>query len=85
MQNNERKEVIQVSGLTIMVVMTLIADMLIGGIIVRWHNYVVVRHGMEHLILMRDLYRQENELQTKIVMMEGVKTWNDTAYIKTLK
>ncbi len=83
MENN-RREIIQVNGVTILVVMALLGNLLVVGIIYRWHNYELFRAEKSQNILMRNLYQELRGLQLVIVEHEGAANWNETDYARTL-
>ena len=84
MNDINRKEIIQVSGLSILVVMTLLGDFLIAGFIYKWHQHEVYRSEKKHLETMTDLLGEERKLKNQLVTLEGVAAWDDTSYMKTL-
>ena len=85
MAQEERKEIIQLNGLTILMVMVLIANFLIVGFFYRWHHYQIFLEEKKHNSEMNELKdRKEHDLKNQIVALEGVKVWNDTAYMKNL-
>lgn len=81
---NERREIIQVNGVTILVVMALLANLLVAGVMYRWHNYELFRAEKTQNVLMRDLYQELRNLQLIIVEHEGAANWNETEYARTL-
>ncbi len=83
MENN-RHEVIQVNGATILVVMVLLANLLVVGTVYRWHNYELFRAEKTQNVLMRGLYQELRDLQLVIVEHEGAASWNETEYARTL-
>ena len=84
MTQNARKEIIQLNGLTILVVMTLVANFLVAGFFYRWHNYQLFveskKHDREYTVLLK----QEHDLKIEIVRREGVAGWNATQYMREL-
>lgn len=85
MESNERKEVIQVNGLTILVVMALLANFLIVGMVYRFHNYEVFLEEKKTNIEYRMLLDKERELKNEIILLEGVSSWSETEYVKSLR
>jgi hypothetical protein len=83
--SKERKEIIQLNGLIILVVMALIADFMVVGFFYRWHNYQVFLETKVHSAEMTILLRQQHDLHETIIKLEGVKTWNETNYVRSLK
>ncbi len=84
MEQSARKEVVQLNGLTILVVIALIANFLIVGFFYRFHNYQLFVVGKKHNLEMKALLDTQHALHQEIIALEGVKTWNDTAYMKKL-
>jgi hypothetical protein len=80
MHDNKRREIIEVSGLTILVVMALAGDLLIAGAIYRWHTHQLFREEKIHNIAMSDLLKELQVSQNKIVALEGATSWNATEY-----
>ena len=76
----ERKEILQVNGVTILLIMALIANFLIVGFIYRWHGWQsfadAKRHNVEYTLLLRE----SHQLKQEIIAMEGRKTWTETAF-----
>ncbi len=81
---SERHEIIQVNGVTILVVMALFANILVAGTVYRWHNYELFRAEKTQNILMRELYQELRDLQLVVVEYEGAASWNETEYARTL-
>lgn len=77
-----RKEVIHVSGLTILVVLALLADALIAGFIYRWHNWELFDFNRTQQVEYGKLLAAERAVKDEIVKLEAVPTWNDTQYYK---
>jgi hypothetical protein len=80
----KRKEVIQLNGLTILVVMALVADFLIVGFVYRFHQWKLFTMEKAHHKSYTVLLRQEHDVKDEVVRLEGVSVWNDTAYAKAL-
>lgn len=85
MASNERKEVIQVNGLTILVVIALLADLFIVGLVYRYHNYqlflVEKKNNAEYELLLG----KERVIKNEIVELEGASSWDKTEYMKSLR
>ncbi len=81
---SERKEVIQLNGLTVLVVVTLIANFLIVGFFYRLHSYKLFKQEKLHGVEYTRLLKTQHDLHLEIADMEGVKTWNETGYMKSL-
>lgn len=85
MTTHERKEIIQLNGLTIVVVMALIANFLIVGFLYRYHGHQRFleekRHNREMLQLQD---REEHGLKLEITKLEGAPNWNATRYMFNL-
>ena len=76
----ERKEIIQFSGLTILVVMVLVANFLIVGFVYRFHQWKLFTLEKAHNADYTVLIKQEHDVKDEVVRLEGVTVWNDTAY-----
>lgn len=83
--NKPRREIIQLNGLTILVVMALVANFLIVGFVYRWHQWKLFTLEKEHQIYYSKLLKKEHDIKDEIVKIEGVSTWNDTAYARAHK
>ncbi len=81
---SERKEVLQLNGLTILVVITLIANFLIVGFFYRYHSHKLFVQEKAHGVEYTALLKTQHDLHLEITDMEGVKTWNETGYMKNL-
>ncbi len=80
---NERKEIIKLNGLTILVVMTIIANLLVVGFFYRFHHYQLFVEEKKHNIEMTELEgKQEHDLKNEIVKLEGVTSWSETQYAR---
>ena len=82
--SNGRKEIFRLNGLTILVGMAVIANLLVVGIAYRWHNYQFFVSEKEHNVEYRNLYRMERAVKDEVVRLEGVASWNETAYVRAL-
>lgn len=82
MVNSERKEIIQVSGLTILVVMVLVANFLIVGFVYRWHQWKLFMFEKAHGVTYTQLLQEGHDVKDDVTRLEGVSTWNDTAYVR---
>lgn len=85
MASNERKEIIQINGLTILIVMALCANFLIVSMVYRYHNYELVIKEKEQNKNYKALLDSERVIKNEIITLEGVPSWNDTAYVKSLR
>ncbi|OGZ08452.1 MAG: hypothetical protein A3C93_01555 [Candidatus Lloydbacteria bacterium RIFCSPHIGHO2_02_FULL_54_17] len=83
METNDRKEVIQLNGLTILVVMALVADFLIVGLMYRWHGHQIFADEKKYNGEYTELLEREHGIKNEIVALEGATTWNETAYVKS--
>ena len=79
--NNERKEIIQLNGLTILVGMAIIANCLIAGFLYRYHTYEVFVENKKRNQEMLIVDTQERKLKDEIIQLEGAPNWNETAYM----
>lgn len=78
----ERKEIVQVNGAVILVVMVLIANALAIGIIDRYANF---RYFLLAKAQTEENSRQLNKiraLKNEIVRLEGAPNWNATIYAR---
>lgn len=80
MDLKERKEVIQVNGVTILVVIALIANFLIVGFFYRWHGWQLFADAKRHNVEYTQLLRESHQLKQEIIAMEGVTNWTETAF-----
>lgn len=78
----ERKEIIQVNGLTILTVMALIANFLIVGFMYRWHSYELFKQEKIHNVEYTRLLGAEHDVKNEVVALEGASSWNETAYVR---
>lgn len=85
MESKERKEVLQVNGLTILIVMALLANFFIVGLVYRAHNYQLFvlekKANYEHQLLLD----KERGIKNEIVALEGASSWDETQYVKLLR
>lgn len=81
---NTRKEIIELNGLTILIGMAIIANLFVVGIAYRWHGYQLFVIEKRHNIEYKKLLNAERSVKDEVVRLEGVKTWNDTAYVRAL-
>ena len=84
METKKRKEIIQLSGLTILVVMVLIANFLIVGFVYRWHQWKLFTIEKAHNIVYSQLIKKEHDVKDEVTKLEGASSWNDTAYVRAL-
>lgn len=80
-----RKEIIQLSGVTILVVLVLIADFLIVGFIYRYHMHQLFLQAKIHDSEYTGLLKVQHDLHGDIIKLEGVKTWDETTYVRSLR
>lgn len=80
--DNERKEIIQLNGFTILGVMAVIANCLIVGFLYRYHTYEVFVENKKRNQEILLLDTQERQLKDEIVKLEGAPNWNETAYMR---
>jgi hypothetical protein len=82
--NSERKEIIQFSGVTILVVMAAIANLLIAGFLYRFHTYEVFVENKTYNEELRLVDLEERRHKDEIIKLEGVPSWNETTYMHNL-
>ena len=80
-----RKEIVQLNGVTILVVLVLIADFLIVGFIYRYHMHQLFLQAKIHDIEYTGLLKVQHDLHADIIKLEGVKTWDETEYVRALR
>lgn len=85
MSEYQRKEIIKIDGLTILMGMALIANMLIVGFFCRYHGYQLYVEEKAHNLRMKELNNEAHQLKEDIIAIEGVKTWNDSVYARLLQ
>ena len=78
----ERKEVIQLNGITILAVLVIIANFLMVGFIYRYHAHELFRENRVHDDEFTLLLAEQHNLHIEIQKLEHVVSWNDTAYEK---
>jgi hypothetical protein len=81
----ERKEIIQINGLTILVTMVLIANFLIAGFFYRYNGHQLFLENKRHNIEYSGLLKQEHDLHEEIVKREGAKNWQETNYVRSIQ
>jgi hypothetical protein len=79
---NERKEIVEINGTVILIMMILVGNLFVGALIYRWHHVVVFDAVFAERKEYSDLLANVREVKNEIVLLEGTKTWNDTAYAK---
>lgn len=82
--HNERKEVIQLNGLTILVGMAVIANCLIAGFLYRYHTYEVFVENKKRNKEILLLDTRERRIKDEIIALEGAPSWNETAYMHNI-
>ena len=85
MESKERKEILQVNGLTILIVMALCANFLIVGMVYRFHNYQLFLVEKKANVESKLLLEKERGLKNEIIAIEGVPVWDDTQYMKLMR
>lgn len=85
MEPNERKEILQVNGLTILIVMALCANFLIVGLVYRYHNYQLFVVEKKASVEYKLLLDKERDLKNEIITLENVSSWNETQYVKMIR
>ncbi len=84
MSKQERKEILQINGVTMMFVMLLLGNFLVVGFFYRWNTHEVYIIKKQHNNHMTDLLRVQHDLHLEIVQLEGVDSWVNTQYMKTI-
>lgn len=84
MEPISRKEIVQLNGLTILVGMAIVANLLVVGFMYRWHSHQLFKQNKIHNFAYTALVKIEHDLKNEVVDLEGVSTWNDTAYVRAL-
>ncbi len=83
---SERKEILQLNGLTILVVMLVVASLLVVAFFQRYHSYKIFKLEKVHSMVMAKLKnRLEHDIKLEITQLEGAKNWNSTLYATTHK
>lgn len=82
METKPRKEVVRFSGLTILVVMVLLANFLIVGFVYRWHQWKLFTLEKAHQATYTELLNDAHAIKDEVVRLEGVSAWNETAYAR---
>ncbi len=81
-ENKGRKEIIHFNGLTILVVMALIANFLIVGFVYRWHQWKLFTLEKTHSAEYTKLLKDERAVKDEVIKLEGVSAWGKTAYVR---
>lgn len=78
----ERKEIIQVNGLSILVVMALLGNLLAVGIITRYHKWQLVEQEKRDNRAFTKVLQEEHDLKLEIQRLEGANNWVSTMYAR---
>ncbi len=83
---SERKEILQLNGLSILLIMLVIASLLVVAFFERYHSYKIFQSEKAHSTVMTKLKnRLEHDIKLEITQLEGAKNWNSTLYATTHK
>lgn len=80
MTSNERKEIIQLNGTTMLVILALIADCLVVGFIYRWHSWQLFAEERRAQQEYGKLLKQERQLKQDIIKVEGAGSWASSSF-----
>lgn len=78
----KRKEIIQVNGLSILIIMVLVGNLLTVGIITRYHKWQLVEQEKRDNRMFTKALREEHDLKLEIQRLEGAKNWISTMYAR---
>lgn len=78
----ERKEIIQLNGVTILSALVIIANFLMVGFIYRYHAHELYDENKAHDKEYTVLLQEQHDLHIEIAKLEHVVSWSDTAYEK---
>lgn len=82
MEPKARKEIIQVNGLSILIAMMLIGNLLTVGIIARYHKWQLVEQEKRDNRSFTKVLKEEHDLKLEIQRLEGAKNWVSTMYAR---
>lgn len=77
-----RKEIIYLSGYHILTIMIIIGNLLVAGIIYRWHGYALFLLEKKDQAAFSSATKKERAEKEAVRKLEGVASWNETAYAK---
>jgi membrane protein implicated in regulation of membrane protease activity len=77
---NERKEIIQISGTTILIVCVVIANLLSVGLVYRWYSFTLYQQQKAYQQAYGKLQNKITMVHREIVLLEGVTKWKETQY-----
>ena len=78
----ERKEIIQLNGVTVLAVLVVIANFLIIGFYYRYDAHQMYLMTKAHDIEYTGLLHKQHVLHEEIVDLEGAKNWEETNYAR---
>ena len=84
-RSSERKEVIRLNGITILAGLVILANFLTAGFIYRYHAHRLYLENKVHDIEFAGLLQQQHVLHEEIIKLEGVKNWDESMYVRSLK
>ena len=84
MDSKDRREIIQVDGVSILLIIALVANLLVVGFIYRWHGWQSFDDAKRHNVLYTQLLWESHQLKQEIITMEGVRTWTETEFYAIL-
>jgi len=82
---NERKEIIQLNGTTILIILAILANVFIVGIAYRYHEYRMFTVTRKMQQEYSQLLSRERAIKNEIVKLEGAANWKETMYGKEWK
>lgn len=80
-----RKEIIQVSGNTIVIMMIVLGDLFVAGIGLWSHHIVLFRENLRHERAYEKALSEQRKIKNEIVALEGVPNWESTTYAKRVR
>lgn len=80
--NTERKEILTVSGPMIMAVMIIVADLLVLGFGLWWHNMALFDAELDHNAAHTVAVKRIHDLKLEVISHDGVSAWGETGYAK---
>lgn len=78
----ERREIIQVNGAVILIVMVILANALAIGFIDRFFHFRLFLLTRDQAIEYSEELGRVRALKNEIVRLEGAPNWNATVYVK---
>lgn len=79
---SDRKEIVFLSGRQILIVMLVIGNLMVVALMLRYHEMELFRLENADLNTFVSAQKKEHDVKEAIKQLDGVKSWNETAYAK---